>query len=540
MSDAARRPVVIIGAGPVGVTAALLLARHGVRSLVLERHRDIYPLPRAVVVDDEVRRILQSVGIHEEFAALARPARGLRLLNAQHRVIAEFARSRHGKHGFPQTSMFDQPDLERLLRAALTRRPECELWGGVEVVSVSQGTEGTAPVRVTFRRDGSDEDEHVWADAVLGCDGAGSLTRDAVGAVWEDLHFEESWRVIDVRTSRPVRTWEGVDQICCPTQPATFMRLSKDRYRWEFRLADDEALDGPEGLERLRELVAPWVDVPSGVSRGDDFEVIRQAQYTFRARLADRWRRGRVFLLGDAAHLTPPFIGQGLCAGLRDAHNLTWKLARVLRQGADDGLLDTYEHERKPHARYLIRVAVAVGWAMTGGQDRAAALRRAAVATACRVPGVTSTVSRDLSPALPAGPLVRRRPGLIGRGLPGTFCPQPWVIGDGRRVRLDDILGDSFAVVTAVPPTPRMTAVATALDAPTLHVGDLGDDGMLAAWLARGRADAALLRPDRVVMDTVPAGTGHFPDTTAWASLLSTARRTADARSVPLPRSTAP
>lgn len=540
MSEAERRPVVIIGAGPVGVTAALLLARHGVRSLLLERHRDVYPLPRAVVVDDEVRRILQSVGIHEEFAALSRPARGLRLLNARHRVIAEFTRSRHGKHGFPQTSMFDQPDLERLLRAALTRRPECELWGGVEVVSVSQGTEGTAPVRVTFRRDGSDEDEHVWADAVLGCDGAGSLTRDAVGAVWEDLHFEESWRVIDVRTSRPVRTWEGVDQICCPTQPATFMRLSEDRYRWEFRLADDEALDGPEGLERLRELVAPWVDVPSGLSRGDDFEVIRQAQYTFRARLADRWRRGRVFLLGDAAHLTPPFIGQGLCAGLRDAHNLTWKLARVLRLGADDGLLDTYERERKPHARHLIRVAVAVGWAMTGGQDRAAALRRAAVATACRVPGVTAAVSRDLSPALPAGPLVRRRPGLIGRGLPGTFCPQPWVLADGRRVRLDDILGDSFAVVTALPPTPRMSAVAAALDAPTLHVGDLGDDGTLAAWLARGRADAVLLRPDRVVMDIVPAGTGHFPGTTAWASLLYAARRTADARSVPLPRSTAP
>ncbi len=202
----------IIGAGPVGVTAALLLARQGVRSLVLERHRDVYPLPRAVVVDDEVRRILQSVGIHEEFAAVARPARGLRLLDARHRVIAEFARSRDGHHGFPQTSMFDQPELERLLRAALVRRPECELWEGVEVVSVAQGADvshgPTGPVHVTFRRDGSDEDEHLWADAVLGCDGAGGLTRDAIGAVWEDLHFEESWRVIDVRTSRPVRTWE--------------------------------------------------------------------------------------------------------------------------------------------------------------------------------------------------------------------------------------------------------------------------------------------------------------------------------------------
>ncbi|MGW3177064.1 bifunctional 3-(3-hydroxy-phenyl)propionate/3-hydroxycinnamic acid hydroxylase MhpA [Streptomyces sp. NPDC001153] len=540
MSAATRRPVVIIGAGPVGVTAALLLARHGVHSLLLERHRDIYPLPRAVVADDEICRILQSVGIHEEFAAVSRPAPGLRLLDPRRRLITEFPRSLQGHHGFAQTNMFDQPELERLLRGALARRPECELWGGVEAVSVTQPADGTAPVRVTFRRDGSDEEEHLWADAVLGCDGAGSLTREAIGAVWEDLHFEESWRVIDVRTSRRVNSWEGAEQICCATRPATYMRVGEDRYRWEFRLDDDERLDGAEGRERLRELVAPWVDLPSDGPEGADFEVIRQAQYTFRARLADRWRQGRVFLLGDAAHLTPPFVGQGLCAGLRDAYNLTWKLARVLRQGAHDGLLDTYEHERKPHARHLIRVAVAVGWAMTGGQGRGAAFRRAVVGTACRIPGVTAAVSRDLSPALTAGPLVRRRPRPAGRALAGTFCPQPWVRHDGGPVRLDDVLGNSFAVLTAVPPTARMTAVATALGAPPIHVDDLGDDGTLSAWLAGGRSDAVLLRPDRVVMDTVPAGTGDFTGTAAWAPLLYTGRRTPDARAVPPPRSSTP
>ncbi|GAA2609045.1 bifunctional 3-(3-hydroxy-phenyl)propionate/3-hydroxycinnamic acid hydroxylase [Streptomyces roseoviolaceus] len=514
-------PVVIVGAGPVGVTAALLLARRGVRTVVLERHHGVYPLPRAVATDDEVRRILQAAGVEAEFAAIARPARGLRLLDARHRVLAEFPRAAQGVHGFPQTSMFDQPELERVLREALARTPECELRGGVEVVGVEQDErDDVGPVRVTYR---DDTGEHLLrADAVLGCDGANSLTRDAIGATWQDLRFEERWTVVDVRTSLPVRCWEGVEQICDPRRPATSMRVGEDRYRWEFRLRDDTE----PTPERLRQLVAPWVDLAPGA----DFEVLRQAQYTFRARIADRWRMGRVFLLGDAAHLTPPFIGQGLCAGLRDAHNLAWKLAAVLRRGADERLLDTYESERKPHARHMIRLAVAMGWAMTGGQDGAAALRRGALNAAVRIPGLGTAAARDLSPALTAGPLVCRRAHGAGRRLVGRFCPQPWVTAgpQGHRTRLDDLLGDSFAVLTAGPPSPSLRAIADALGARTVLVTGpltgLGDDGRLAAWLRAGRADAVLLRPDRVVMDVVPRGGVEFTATTAWSPLLHTAR----------------
>ena len=490
----ASDPVLVVGAGPTGSVAALLLARLGVACTVVERCVDVHRLPRAVHLDDEAVRVLQAVGVAGVFAGISRPAAGLRLVDARLRPFAEFRRERHGRFGHPEANLFDQPDLDRLLRAELVRHPLVELRTGTELTGLEQPDGG--PVRVAVHGPGGIE--HLRAAAVLGCDGAGSTVRALLGIGLRDLRFTERWFVLDVRSRRPIPNWGGIDQICDPVRAATFVPLPGDRYRWEFRMREGEAAAELARPERVAALAAPW-----GV-RGGELEVLRAAEYTFRARIAERWRVGMVLLLGDAAHLTPPFIGQGLGAGLRDAHNLAWKLAAVLAR-APERALDTYESERAAHAEAVVRGAVRVGRAMTGGQDVAAALRRPAAGLLLRVPAVRRRAERGIETRYPPGPLVDRR--RHRHDLAGTPCPQPRLRPAGRL--LDDVLGDGWCVLAAGPVDPRLTALAERTSARTVRLGvDVTDDGQLAAWLARGRAYAALLRPDRIVMATSPSPRG--------------------------------
>lgn len=348
----------VVGAGPVGVAAAILLAQRGVPCLVLDRYAEPYPLPRAVHVDDEVVRILQEIGVASQFLRVSRPGLGLRLLDGGHRVMAEFRRAATpGPHGYPQANMFDQPDLERLLRARMAALDLVEFVGGAEVFAVSESA-------VRYRMIGDGGEHTVPAAAVLGCDGANSTVRGLIGARLTDLRFAERWLVVDGVCPAGLEAWGGVQQVCDPRRAATFMQLGPRRYRWEFRL-----LDGEPDVD-VTALLAPWLG-------GTGVRIVRRAEYTFRANIADRWRSGRVFLLGDAAHQTPPFIGQGLGAGLRDAYNLAWKLAADLSSpGGAEELLSSYERERRPHVRAQIRLAVIAGWAMTGGHAHADALPR--------------------------------------------------------------------------------------------------------------------------------------------------------------------
>ena len=446
------QPVIVVGAGPVGAVAALLLADSGIPVTLLERHLQPHPLPRAVHLDDEVARILHRLGVSEGFLARSRPGSGLRLLDARHRVMAEFRREQAGVHGFPQANMFHQPDLEELLLARVAQHPLISFCRGTEIIAYNDppGPLTAAPVQVVARLAPDEPVRTFTGCLVLGCDGAGSTIRDLAGITMEDLGFTERWLVVDIRVPGGLDTWDGVEQVCDPARAATFMQVTGDRYRWEFQLRDGEDEAGLTTPQALGALLQPW----TGRDDLAGLEIIRSASYTFRARLADRFQAGRVFLLGDAAHLTPPFIGQGLGAGLRDADNLAWKIAHVLTGRAGEDLLATYDAERRPHARAMVKKAVRVGWAMTGGQDRAAAVRRVALAAAVRSARLRDAMASTATPRLKTGALQPRPGWLLPRRLPrprgGGLLPNPLVrVGDGEPVRLDMLLAGRTAVLTA-------------------------------------------------------------------------------------------
>ena len=499
--------VVISGLGPTGLTLAHLLGKRGRSVLVLEREPEFYGNARAVYTDDECMRIFQSFDMAEELAAEMLTDCPVQMLLADGSILMQIADSRR-PFGWPPLNFFYQPYLETRLTDALCRYPNVQVMRGRETTRFEQDRDGVIVHHVASlgsrygRANASAQQAPTTTPAnasararyFVGCDGGRSAVRTQLGIKMAGKSFPNPWLVVDIREKERNSALHHLPYfsfVCDPQCPTVSCVQPDGHHRFEFMLMPGQSREYMEDPATVRSYLAKYVDV-------DRFEILRSLVYTFNALIAERWRDGRVFLAGDAAHMTPQFIGQGMNAGVRDAFNLAWKLDAVLAGSASDALLDTYQSERLPHVRNMIRTAVRMKDFVSMANPVKAFLRNALTRTAMATP-VLGRYLREGS-FIPQPSYVGGRYFGIAQGMrrspSGRQLPQPFVKGpSGRGERLDDLLGDGFALIgIGTDPRESMTEADLAgwcrLQASFVTIYPFG---------GRPQGDAARVRPDGLV-----------------------------------------
>ncbi len=511
----AHYPVVIAGGGPTGLTLANLLGMYGIECLLVERHAATVHEPRAVSIDDESLRTMQAAGIADEVFAQTVAGYGSHYFTADGICFAKVEPTGR-PYGFPRRNAFRQPVLERQLRDALSRFAHVTAAFEHELVSFEHNQNGAG--LLIRRADGGEIG--LTCDYLVGCDGASSGVRKALGIALGGSTFAERWLIVDLENSP---TSSRHTMVFCNTERPCIALPGPDRTRrYEFYLhphETDEAFLNPDTVQHLM----TTHDAAPG-SR-----IVRKVIYTFHARVAERWSEGHVFLAGDAAHLTPPFAGQGMNSGLRDANNLAWKLAAVLRAELGPHLLDSYELERREHVWAMIEMALRMGRVMAP-RSRSEAF---AVQNGMRLLGLYPPV-RDYFAQMKFKPSPRFTQGFLlpdgrsaRRTLVGRLFPQPAVqLDDDSVAALDDVLGQGFSVVMrGVPDDVDMLALSE------FDWGTIAPKGVIVApaeesapapqgitvvresdpqdWAAIPVGQVFMLRPDRYVMACIPLDQWH-------------------------------
>jgi 2-polyprenyl-6-methoxyphenol hydroxylase-like FAD-dependent oxidoreductase len=495
MMDRELHDLVVIGAGSVGLTMAAAWARLGRECVLVERHEQQYGLPRAGHIDHEVMRMLQVLGANSPVIADAYEPSYYRWVNAHGETLLEFPWGEHGVSGWHSDYMQNSAILEASLLEVVRRSGRCEVATGWELREIAQSEE-YAEVRIERvekvagepmpRPTG--EERVIRARYVVASDGANSHARRLLGIEREDLGFNERWLVVDARKKREVVFDFDSGQVCDPARAVTVLPLGKHHRRFEWHVKPGEDPREFEQPARAWELLAEFGLGP------DDVEPIRQLVYTFEARAAHQWRAGRVFLAGDAAHTMPPFMGQGMCSGMRDAFNLAWKLDLVTRGRAPERLLDTYQTERAPHVHDWTVISLESGRITCVADPVLAQQRDDSFRAGYRPPipefpqlaGGVVDLDEAGTPIAPAGEL-----GVQGRitlnGITGLF---------------DDVLPSNGFVLLSIEPAGDLAELshdpaARAIDAFVVHVGpEIDIDGTYAAWFAERGVTSVLVRPD--------------------------------------------
>ena len=494
--------VAIIGYGPTGATLAGLLGRAGIRVGVFDKATSVFAQPRAVGFDHDAMRLFQRIGIADGLAPHIALFSHAEYIGVDGTVIQ---RSRHVDPPYPLSwapnYTCDQPGVESVLRGAVGAMPTVSVTLGAELVSAGERGDGA----VFAVRDAQGTVREYRASFLVGCDGASSAVRRQMGVALDSMDYDESWIVVDVKVGSEAigRLPPTNVQYCEPQRPCTFVICPGNHRRWEIMLVDGEPREGALSEERLWQLLARWL-------KPGEAQIWRAAAYRFHALIAREWRRGRLLLAGDSAHQTPPFLGQGMCQGIRDAGNLAWKLEAVLRGRAPDRLLDTYAQERHPHVAETTRIAKALG-EVVSERDPERARARDARLLAKGGGKAPLLIRQELIPGLTAG--------LIAPDAPraGEVFPQPFVRDGGGDTRLmDELTGPCFRVVidqTCDVPELHAAAALHGFPVIVLQSGDAATgqrgraggirvreaDTLLRDWFAACGAHGALVRPDHYV-----------------------------------------
>ncbi|HWG25313.1 bifunctional 3-(3-hydroxy-phenyl)propionate/3-hydroxycinnamic acid hydroxylase [Actinospica sp.] len=498
--------VLIAGAGPIGQILALLLAQQGLRVTVVERWAQPYPLPRAVALSHDNLRVLYQLGLREELDPLLEPwgqeGHVFKVTDASGQTLAESQITMESESGFANMSGFSQPDLERLLEQRVQVNPLIEQRRGFSLEALSddepRGVTGTirphsglAPI--------PGEPEHIRAAYVVGCDGANSTVRSLLGTEMTDLDFSHDWLVVDVLPHTPPDWLPYACQHLDPARSTTLVPSGPGRRRWEFMVMPDDDQNNVDTDENSWRLLKAW-----GIHPGNA-DLVRHARYTFRGRWANEWRRGRVLLAGDAAHQMPPFMGQGINSGIRDAAGLAWRLALLVRGQGRDSLLDDYATERSAHVAQIIEQTVFIGRMFCATDPKECAERDAMI----KAMGTLDIQDASKNWRLQGGTLRED-------DVSGTLSVQARV--GARAVLLDEaipppgflLLGRDRDPAELLSPDQR--AAWSRLQGRSVHFGPGGltdTEGKYAAWFDRLDAAVVLVRPDFQVF-----GGAHTPQDT--------------------------
>jgi 3-(3-hydroxy-phenyl)propionate hydroxylase len=494
--------VAIVGCGPAGVVAAGLLGQAGLSVYVCDRLTEVYEIPRAIALDHEIMRVFQQLGVADAVLPFCEPFTPSEYFGVDGQLIRRMTMvAPPYPQGHTPSMVFTQPEVERILRERVAQLPNVVVELGVEMTGLTQDAGG---VDLSIRAaDGATKT--VRARYAIACDGGSSGVRTQLDMPLDDLDFDEPWLVVDVRVNeRGLAKLPQVSvQYCEPERPCTMVIGPKNHRRWEISLKPGEDPKQAATPEATWKLLVRWLTPEDGT-------LWRQSSYRFHALVARDWRQGRVFLAGDAAHMQPPFLGQGMCQGVRDVSNLAWKLAAVLRgevTGAHaEALLDSYGAERKAHVRELTSRIKHVGSVICERDPVKARARDAQLLAACD--GVVQDTPRqDILPALETGLLARQT-----HAARGSLFPQPWLAAGEHAQRMDAVAGNGWRCVLA----PSLALTGGVSTPPWLRTVALGSrdaqevDGVAEAWFQHHQCVAALVRPDNIVY-----GVAHSAEETA-------------------------